>query len=142
MPRITPRDYARLLRHLEHDGARRGPCPQGAVVPAVALADPTPERAIQDACIAWLTVYGWAVWQTSQPQVALMTAGLSDLLALHPAYGVVFIEVKSATGSQRPSQRLFEAACRWAGVPYLVAHSAAELAAQCAGLPRRERMVK
>lgn len=130
--------WARQLRAQQRQRPRRSRVRQGATLPAALLPDPTPESDIQAACVALLRLRGFRVWQTSQPQIALMTPGLSDLLALHPAYGLVCIEVKSATGQQRPSQRTFAAACAWAGVVYLVTHSAAELAAQLDTLARRD----
>ncbi len=51
------------------------------------------------------------------------TAGLPDVVALVPGGGVLFIEVKSATGRLSTEQREFQAACADAGVTHLVARS-------------------
>lgn len=91
------------------------------------------EKAVQYACKQYLRLRGAAVWDTSQPMRALITPGLPDLVAFLPrpdgGAELVFIECKAPGGRLSPAQAQFRAAALAAGVRYLVAASAAELAA-------------
>lgn len=51
-----------------------------------------------------------------------MKSGVSDLIAFFPA-GIVFIEVKTATGKQSPAQVKFEGRCKEAGYSYYLVRS-------------------
>lgn len=63
----------------------------------------------------------------SQGRSTRQSAGLPDVIALHPRHGVLFLEVKQSRGVQSSAQEKFEARCVQAGVPYVVARSVAEL---------------
>ena len=52
--------------------------------------------------------------------------GFSDLLVLCPGGRTVFMEVKTAKGTQRDSQRRFEAMCQSLGHRYVVVRSVSE----------------
>lgn len=88
------------------------------------------EKTVQEHVKEALAVFGWQVWDTSQPFRAAITPGLPDLICLHPRRGVLFVEVKAPRGTLSAAQRAFQAACQSAGVCYLVARSAADLVAQ------------
>lgn len=51
--------------------------------------------------------------------------GAADLLVIHRGW-VGFVELKTDTGIQSPSQRQFEAHCIEAGIPYHLVRSLAE----------------
>lgn len=89
-----------------------------------------PEKAVQTAIKTYLRLRGARVYDTSQPRAAMVTAGLADLIVFDPRCGLVFVEVKAPFGRLTEAQLTFAAACRSARVPYLVSHSAAELADQ------------
>lgn len=58
------------------------------------------------------------VWDTSQPFAAAITPGLPDIIIIRRGWGVLFVEVKRATGTLSDAQRAFRDACRGAGVPW------------------------
>lgn len=58
-------------------------------------------------------------------------SGFSDLLVLLPSARAVFVEVKSATGKQRPSQEHFEALVTFFGFKYAVVRSVSEALSAC-----------
>lgn len=89
-----------------------------------------PEKQAQQAIRQYLRLRGARLYDLSQPRPTMQHAGLPDILAFLPPYGLLMIEVKSAVGRQTDSQREFAALCQVNGVVYLLVRSAAELAAQ------------
>lgn len=88
---------------------------------------PLLERDVQKACVALLEGLGSKVYRTSQYRASRIAPGIPDLIVLHPKLGVVFLEVKSATGKQSAEQAEFEADCERACVEYWLVRSTEEL---------------
>jgi hypothetical protein len=66
-----------------------------------------------------LEMLGFRVWQTSQPQRAMMSPGLPDLVVFHPRRKLFFFwETKAAGGKLSEAQLDFLAACAACGVPH------------------------
>lgn len=64
---------------------------------------------------------GFAVWNLSQPRASKIAAGVPDRLYTHPARRLAaFWEAKSATGRQRPDQRVFQEHMDACGIVYLL----------------------
>lgn len=64
---------------------------------------------------------GFTVWNLSQPRASKLTAGIPDRLYTCPSRGLaVFWEAKSATGRQRPDQRVFQEHADATGLHYVV----------------------
>ena len=78
------------------------------------------EKEVQRDIVKLLTMFGVAVWNTSQPFAAKITPGVPDLLCICPRRGVFFVECKRPGGKQTPAQRGFQAACEVAGTPYVL----------------------
>ena len=97
-----------------------------------------PEKIVQRACTEWLHLAHWTVYDLSQPRATMQTPGLPDLLALKPLAsrfgrgGLVLVECKAGRNGLTAAQTWFRDLCYAAGVHYVVAHSAAEWAAQLA----------
>lgn len=87
-------------------------------------------KAFQSAGIFIFSVPNEAAAGNAVRQGQLITMGLkpgvSDLVAFIPGRGVVFIEVKTATGKQSPAQVRFQERCKDFGVSYCLVRSAAE----------------
>jgi hypothetical protein len=82
------------------------------------------EAQIQQEIRRALLIAGWRVWRVGQRNAkGTQDAGVSDLIAMKPGLGVVFVEVKAPSGRQSAAQRWFEAVCRAAGGRYLLARS-------------------
>jgi hypothetical protein len=82
------------------------------------------EARIQQDIRRALLMAGWQVWRVGQQNAkGTQDAGVSDLIAMKPGLGVVFVEVKAPSGRQSAAQRWFEAVCRAAGGRYLLARS-------------------
>jgi Holliday junction resolvase len=96
------------------------------------------EADVQRACIETLELCGWKVYRVGQYNAErTQDAGVSDLIALKPGEGVVFVEVKRSRGGvQSEEQRMFEFACRAAGVPYILTNDAHHLFATLVELKR------
>ncbi len=62
---------------------------------ARALSAGVTEAHVQRGCVTVLALYGWDVYAVGQRDARkTQTPGVSDLLAFHPVYGVMFVEVK------------------------------------------------
>jgi hypothetical protein len=85
------------------------------------------ESDIQYGCKRLLEAVGFWCGSLSQGRKTRQSAGLPDVIALHPQHGVLFVEAKQRTGVQSAAQQKFEQRCVAAGVPYVVARSVAEL---------------
>ena len=86
-----------------------------------------PEKAVQRACTNLLHALGFTVSDFSQPRASMQTPGVPDIHAMHPKYGALWIECKSATGRTSPAQGAWHAAARAAGQTVVIARSAADL---------------
>lgn len=83
-----------------------------------------PEAQIRLEVKAWYRLQGAVVIDTEQQRPdPRVDAGLADLVVAWPGRGIRFVEVKSATGKQRDSQRAFEAAVKAAGGIYWLVRS-------------------
>jgi len=94
---------------------------------------PVLEKTVQAACVALLKRLGFDVWPTSQhPRGPLkgIRSGVSDLIAMHRAVGVVFVEVKRPGEKQRASQVDFQLAVERAGGEYWLVDSEESLVAR------------
>lgn len=80
------------------------------------------EATVQQAAIKLLHMHGWKTWRIGQYNAErTQDDGPSDVIAMKPGAGVLFVECKRPVGGvQSPAQVEFEAACRAAGVPYLL----------------------
>jgi hypothetical protein len=52
--------------------------------------------------------------------------GLADIMILCQGGKVIFLEIKTPTGTQLPSQVEFEAVCKRCGAPYAIVRSSKE----------------
>jgi len=83
-----------------------------------------PEKRLQWEIRRALETLGFDVTSTSQPQRAMMTAGIPDLYARHPRWKLrLWIEVKTPRGRVRPAQAAWIEAERAAGGHAIVARS-------------------
>lgn len=71
----------------------------------------------------FLQSMGFAVWDTEQNRPTRVTAGLPDLIAMGRGL-VLFIEVKTETGTQTPAQKTFQEEAEANGATYLLWRSA------------------
>lgn len=79
-----------------------------------------PESQEQAEAVAYLRLRGYAVWRIGQRNAkGTQDAGVPDVVAIHPAHGLLWYECKREGGRQSPAQHAFEAACREAGVRYI-----------------------
>lgn len=85
------------------------------------------ETDIQYSCKRLLEAVGFWCGSLSQGRKTRQSAGMCDIIALHPRHGVLFLECKQRGGTQSLAQIKFEARCQAAKVPYVVARSVAEL---------------
>lgn len=84
----------------------------------------SPEKRLQHQIRRALETLGFDVTSTSQPQRAMMTAGIPDLYARHPRWKLrLWIEVKTPRGRIRPAQAAWIEAERAAGGHAIVARS-------------------
>src|SRR5690606_21130381 len=87
-----------------------------------------PEKRLQLEIRRALETLGFDVTSTSQPQRAMMTAGIPDLYARHPRWKLrLWIEVKTPKGRIRPAQAAWIEAERAAGGHAIVARSLADV---------------
>ena len=102
------------------------------------------EKQVERAIIRELTGIGCNVTKLSQPQRAMMTAGIPDLYVRHSAWGLrVWVEVKTPKGKVSLAQRVWHDFEREAGGTVLVVRSALDAVEQIAELrtqaaPRRD----
>lgn len=89
--------------------------------------DLTRETDVQYGCRHLLEATGWWTYALSQGRVTRQSAGLPDLLCLHPQAGIMLLEVKAPHGNQSTAQVRFQERCTAAKVPYVLARSVAEL---------------
>lgn len=68
------------------------------------------EKAFMGHVIEMAEAYGWTVWHDHDSR--RNAAGFPDLVCMHPAYGIVWIELKTETGYVRKGQREFIALIR------------------------------
>lgn len=97
-----------------------------------------PEKRLQWEIRRALETLGFDVTSTSQPQRAMMTAGIPDLYARHPRWKLrLWIEVKTPRGRVRPAQAAWIEAERAAGGHAIVARSLGDVldALRAAGAP-------
>lgn len=97
-----------------------------------------PEKRLQWEIRRALETMGFDVTSTSQPQRAMMTAGIPDLYARHPRWRIrLWIEVKTPRGRVRPAQAAWIEAERAAGGHAIVARSVGDVldALRAAGAP-------
>lgn len=97
-----------------------------------------PEKRLQHQIRRALETLGFDVTSTSQPQRAMMTAGIPDLYARHPRWKLrLWIEVKTPRGRVRPAQAAWIEAERAAGGHAIVARSLGDVldALRAAGAP-------
>lgn len=88
---------------------------------------PQPESPIKDQVREYLQLNGWFVINIVQKaKNYTVHKGISDLLALKNRV-VLFVEVKTKKGSQKPSQIQFEADVKETGNKYVVVRSIEEL---------------
>jgi hypothetical protein len=79
------------------------------------------EKAIVVAGTKQMRALGFTAWNLSQARASKIAAGVPDVLFTHPARGIaVYWEAKSATGRQRPDQRVFQEHCTATGMPYVL----------------------
>lgn len=83
-----------------------------------------PEKREQRAVKNLLAMLNIAVYDTSQPFRAAITAGVPDLLCFCTKRGFFVVEVKSGRGKQTPAQRTFQELCEDANVPYVLGGTA------------------
>lgn len=62
-----------------------------------------PEKAFQRQVENMATLHGWWTWHDEDSR--RNTAGLPDLICIHPRHGVVWIELKTEKGKVRDAQR-------------------------------------
>lgn len=99
------------------------------------LRDTRPEKAVQRDVAAFLRALGYHVSDLSQPRATCQTEGLPDLYAMRAPFpgaesdvpNALWVEVKTSRGTLRPSQARWHAEAEAAGVPVVVARSAADL---------------
>lgn len=103
----------------------------------------SPEAIQQQAILQWFAVQGVLAYRINTGAVKLENrfvrfgvAGFSDLVAFswfpgetHPR--TLFVEVKSATGRQRPEQKSFAAQVEEHGMHYLLARSVDDVEVWC-----------
>lgn len=79
-----------------------------------------PETDVQKKCIGLLQRQGWSARKVGQHKSkGVQDPGISDIIALKPGYGVLFIECKRPVGGmQSEEQRTFEQDCIAAGIRY------------------------
>src|SRR5690348_11227230 len=82
-------------------------------------ADLTRESDVQYAVKALLSAVGFDCYSLSQGRTTRQSAGLPDLIGLHPTRGVLFVECKRPDGRRSAAQSLFAARCIRAGVGYV-----------------------
>lgn len=82
-----------------------------------------PEKRVQSAVVKNLRAMGWFVTSFSQPQRAMMTAGVPDLCAMHWKYGTIWIEVKAPGGKCRTAQLAWHGHARKSGARVIVVDS-------------------
>lgn len=96
------------------------------------------EKAIQAEIVKNLRALGYFVSTTSQAQRAQMTAGIVDVIAMHPRHGIAWIEVKRPTrrntkhGGCSPDQLAWHAAARECGQTVIVAYGWGDVADELA----------
>jgi hypothetical protein len=75
----------------------------------------------QQAGIQLLRIMGFSTWRVGQRNArGTQDAGVPDVVAIHPAHGLLFWEAKRPRGGrQSPAQRAFQAAADAAGVAYV-----------------------
>jgi hypothetical protein len=91
-------------------------------------------------CLVWLNSHGWWAWHNStiglydketgryrSNRNPFSIRGASDIIAIRSHGRVLFVEVKSETGTQSKHQKLFEANLRKRGVHYILVRSVKEL---------------
>lgn len=87
-----------------------------------------PEKAIEADLITALRRMGFRVTKTSQPRASMVTPGIPDLYAVHPAWGLrVWVEVKAPGGKVSHAQAVWHEGERAAGGTVLVIRSVGEL---------------
>src|SRR5690606_34125804 len=87
-----------------------------------------PEKRLQQQIRRALEMLGFDVTSTSQPQRAMMTAGIPDLYARHQRWRIrLWIEVKTPKGRIRPAQAAWIEAERAAGGHAIVARSVGDV---------------
>lgn len=77
------------------------------------------EKAIQLSIRRFMQSMGFAVWDLSQPRATMQTAGMPDLIAAGKGR-ILFIEVKTARGTQTPAQIVFQKEIEANGGTYLL----------------------
>lgn len=83
-----------------------------------------PEKRLQWEIRRALETLGFDVTSTSQPQRAMMTAGIPDLYVRHPGWQIrLWIEVKAGRNKPTPAQLAWHEAERAAGGVVVVAYS-------------------
>lgn len=82
------------------------------------------ERTIQRRVVAHFRAMGWSVYPTNQrptgKRASRNAKGFPDLWCMKPGHGGLFFEVKAPHGQPSPAQVSFQAACRAAGVVYVL----------------------
>lgn len=82
------------------------------------------EVTVQRRVIAVYAEQGWPVHVLSQPRAVTGTTGTADLLVFTP-HGILWHEVKTATGKQRATQRVFQRRVEAVGMAYILGGVAA-----------------
>lgn len=90
--------------------------------------DPRSEKEIQSASTNAWRALGFDVWNLSQPRASMQTEGLPDQIVTGRGL-VLFVEYKTATGTQRDDQRRFQAAAEANGGRYLLIRHESEVVA-------------
>lgn len=102
----------------------------------------TPEHAIQNEIRLWLGQHGYLAFRCNVGSVRTASGGIfntglpngfSDLLVFDSSGHTIFIEVKSATGKQRPDQAKFQAIIESRGFKYIIARSVEDVASSLQG---------
>ena len=92
-----------------------------AASPDAAALEARDEKRIVAQCDKQLRALGFTVWNLSQPRASKISPGIPDRLYTHSARGVaLFWEAKTATGRQRPDQRVFQEHADAVGWPYIL----------------------
>lgn len=101
------------------------------------------EADVLRACLQLLAVRGVFAWRNNSGNVPvgnrlvrLAPPGTPDILGILPGGRLLAVEVKTATGKLRPSQRAWAEAARGLGAAVLLARSAGELDDQLKDLLR------
>jgi hypothetical protein len=79
------------------------------------------EKVIVAAADKRMRALGFVVWNLSQPRASKIAAGIPDRLYTSPSRGLaLYWEAKSASGRQRPDQRVFQEHCEACGLHYVL----------------------